>query len=219
LSRISRGIREDLPDSIGWAVKKFCGERVHAYGHGWYDWLCFKPNPLLQFFYVALIFGGYGIYIMEAHPYLPNMFAAGWHKASGAVTIGLCLFSFFTACLAPPGKLNKTNCKDFDNYIYDNLMYEKGKEYVGYGLTKIARSKHDKVTNTIVPRFDHFCGWLNQCVGELNYRYFLRFLLIHACMLTYADFLLGSMLASEIFRQRLFDQTFVNAATGAKVLL
>jgi hypothetical protein len=69
-----------------------------------------------------------------------------------------------------------------------------------------------------VPRFDHFCGWINQCVGELNYLPLLPALpvFINAFMLTYADFLLGSMLASEVFRQRLFEQTFLNASAGAK---
>ena len=58
---------------------------------------------------------------------------------------------------------------------------------------------------------------MNQSIGELNYRYFLRFLVMHGIMLVYADYLLFSMIASEVVSLKLFEQTFVNAATGEKV--
>jgi len=36
-------------------------------------------------------------------------------------------------------------------------------------IVKPVRGKHDKVTNVCVAKFDHFCPWMNSCVGELNY--------------------------------------------------
>ena len=32
-----------------------------------------------------------------------------------------------------------------------------------------------------VLRMDHYCIWMDQCIGRLNHHYFLRFLLLYAC--------------------------------------
>jgi ankyrin repeat protein len=36
-------------------------------------------------------------------------------------------------------------------------------------IVKPVRGKHDKISDCCVAKFDHFCPWMNSCVGELNY--------------------------------------------------
>lgn len=43
---------------------------------------------------------------------------------------------------------------------------------------RLARSKHCSLCRGCIARFDHHCAWLNQCVGEENYRYFIGFLAV-----------------------------------------
>jgi hypothetical protein len=49
-----------------------------------------------------------------------------------------------------------------------------------------------------VARFDHFCGWLNNAVGEQNYKWFLLFLAVHCFMLSYATYILGAILGHQV---------------------
>lgn len=49
-----------------------------------------------------------------------------------------------------------------------------------------------------VPFFDHHCIWLNQCVGERNYRYFLTFLFVNSVFLFYASRVIFLVIVSEV---------------------
>ncbi len=37
------------------------------------------PFPL-QIMYIVLVFGGYGLFVMDAYPRIPNMYMASYHK-------------------------------------------------------------------------------------------------------------------------------------------
>ena len=39
-------------------------------------------------------------------------------------------------------------------------------------IVKPVRAKHDRISDVCVAKFDHFCPWMNACIGELNYRDF-----------------------------------------------
>lgn len=55
---------------------------------------------------------------------------------------------------------------------------------------------------------------LNQCVGELNHKYFLLFLIINSAFFIYATIVISLVLVSEVYEKDLMNATFYNHITG-----
>ena len=188
-----------------------------------FNYVAFKPNPLLQTVYASLVFGGYGVVLWEAYPQIPNAYMAGYHRYIGVVVVGVTLWAWYKACSVSPGYITHANYKTFDNYPVDNMMYFPDQYYtyknaegveVKPKVPKLPRSKHCSVTDQVIARFDHFCPWLNNAVGERNYKYFLLYLFMTSFMLTYGAAASGSVVMTLITSQKLFAARNVNKVTG-----
>lgn len=131
----------------------------------------------LQILYLALVLSSFTAVILKAYPQFPNRYFAEYHQITGTLMMILCLFVFYKAATVDAGHITKDNLADFDNYAYDDVLYNDI-ECSTCKIPKLARSKHCRVMDMCVSRFDHYCIWLNRAIGERNYRWFLSYLIV-----------------------------------------
>ncbi|NP_001290621.1 probable palmitoyltransferase ZDHHC4 [Esox lucius] len=118
---------------------------------------------------------------------------------------------FFYLCInRDPGTVTKKrHAGQVQLYPYDKRLFHPGLCCPTCQLVKPARSKHCRVCNRCVQRFDRHCVWVNNCVGAQNTRYFLLYLLSVCAMAGDIALLTGDMLhavvRSGLLRARYVD--------------
>lgn len=148
--------------------------------------------------YLTVIFGSWTVIFTRLYPLASiNESFPKHHLTFGYVLFLLCVASWRFAGGTSPGIITLESMHRFDNYPYDELLYETGKVCPTLHLRKLARSKYDRYSCTQVPRFDHYCGWIYQTVGEENYRFFVVFLVVHTFMCMYGTVMTFQLLWSE----------------------
>ncbi len=182
-----------------------------------YDYVVNQPNPIMQGVYLAIVTTAYIVMIAVGYPMIEDSPLSNLHKISGYITYAACYFTFYLACSVRAGFIkDDADVERQMNYLYDQVLYSE-KKCPTTGLKKPPRSKYCRTYKVNVARFDHFCIWLNQPVGELNYRYFLLFLIVHFLMLWYGFAVTAYLLFDICNRTGLWDATFYNVATGQHV--
>ena len=166
-----------------------CGKRCAKFAHKMEDVCCWRPNPLLQLFYLGLMAGGFLLYAVHSLPLIgpPNTRLSIWHRYSAYLTMVGGVLIFVAASFADPGVVTAGNLHRFSRVPFDNVLYEP-RMCRTCMIPRPARSKHCVICNRCVARFDHHCPWLNSCVGERNYRWFLLFLGYHSYLCFYATY-------------------------------
>ena len=99
-------------------------------------------------------------------------------------------------------------------YRYDCMLFWPNKVCPTANVCKIARSKYCATTKCNIARFDHFCPWVNNAIGEENYRVFLLFLSCHAVLLCYGAICISLILYDLILIEDLFNVKFYDPRTG-----
>lgn len=89
-------------------------------------------------------------------------------------------------------------------------MFDADKECATCHFKKAARSKHCRVCNKCVSRFDHHCIWIKGCVGEKNYKWFLSFIASHSVLCLWGTYVGLMAFWGIIEENKLFEATFRN---------
>lgn len=191
---VAGGACESLQRLVGYCF----GERGKQACDATEHYCCEKPNPGLQLFYLSIIGGCYFTLTYTSLQYIPGVYISAFHRYTGpaAASFGLCLF--LLTSFTDPGKIDVNTVKSqLETYPFDNVLYMK-KSCPTCGIPRPARSKHCRICNKCIARFDHHCAWMNNCIGERNLRYFLAFLGWHVLLCWYGVYVLFTILAGQI---------------------
>lgn len=191
------------------------GKEITRGAYRLYRYVFWERNPLLTILFVVLLVGAYFLGVKEIFPHVPSSYLPWWHKVSFSFVFFGTMTSFYLACTTPPGYITNANIRKYSKYPYDMMMYVP-KTCRTTGILKPARSKYCSIMKQNVARFDHYCAWLAQPVGEDNYRTFLLFLFTTASMLAYATVAILLIVWSIVEENDLFNATFINRSTGQR---
>eukprot|EP01041_Mallomonas_annulata_P011599 gene11599-24284_t len=212
--KLSRFLMVNVPKLISDLLINVCGKNTHDSVYSTYDYVVNQRNPILQIAYLVLINGAYVTWLIVGQPLLPKLYVSNVHSYIALIGMFICLSSFYIACTMKPGQITQRTIQCFNYREYDDILYRKDTICRTCETLKLPRSKHCALCNICVPTFDHHCIWLNQCVGEHNYKYFLYFLVVHACFFMYASLVIVLVLLSDVYEHDLFNVTFLNRITG-----
>ncbi|XP_076996674.1 palmitoyltransferase ZDHHC4 isoform X1 [Tamandua tetradactyla] len=123
--------------------------------------------------------------------------------------VNLCFFAL--SCITNPGTITKTNeLLLLQVYEFDEVMFLKNTRCPTCDLRKPARSKHCRVCNWCVHRFDHHCVWVNNCIGAWNARYFLIYLLTLTASAASVASVSATFLVQLVFLSDLHLETYID---------
>ena len=180
-----------------------------------YDYLVNKPNPVVQIFYLLLVLILFLLYYFYGiKKYFPHKIISYNLIYILYTILFLAVYNFYLCSISDPGIIRKKNISFLkQKYPYDFLFNSDKPQGKKCNFQKINRSKHCRICDTCIEKFDHHCIWINNCVGAKNFKYFLYFIFIHWVLVTYASILAISVIYYEIKEKELFNQIYYDLQT------
>lgn len=209
-STVANILTVKLPGYIGSGLRRFFGPKVMAS-------LETATEFGLVLAYLVIVLGCWSIMFTFGYDLVTSSsHVSNVHKYCGYVVFVACISSWRYASRTSPGIITARTLAKFDNYPYDDLLFHD-KICPTVKIRKLARSKYDRFSGKHIPRFDHFCGWINNAVGEENYRWFLLFLAVHVGMCFYGSIVTYWLFMGEVADGDLLNATFFVVETGEEV--
>ena len=201
-------VSDGLCVGFSWALRKVLGNTLGSRVENTVnEWLCDRPNPAMQLTYVTLVMGGYWTFCVHAYDLL-GLYMSTVHRHALPVIMIVSIASWLATCWSDPGIVTPQNLEaHLRAYPFDHVLYTP-KECPTMGIMCPARSKFCRVTRRRISKFDHFCGWMNNAIGENNLRYFVTFLAVHVVMTSYGAWLCLGIVKGEITRRGLWTVAF-----------
>jgi palmitoyltransferase ZDHHC4 len=150
-------------------------------GQEYYQAVEYVLDRALMHFYCMIVYGGWLVVFVYIYPWVGRQdYLPHYHRSIGVIWCVACFVSWRLAHTVPPGIITSETLLWYDHYPYDDLLFPAGQICHTRHIPKLARSKFDRYRyHENVARFDHFCGWVHNTIGEENYRWFLLFLVVH----------------------------------------
>jgi palmitoyltransferase ZDHHC4 len=179
----------------------------------------FFLDRALMLVYCAIVLGAWSIVFYYIYPWIQQQdYVSRYHQYVGYVLFVACLGSWRLASRTSPGLITKATLTQYNHYPYDHIMYEPGLVCRTRRIPRLARSKFDRhFYHENVARFDHYCGWVYNTIGQENYRFFLLFLAVHVLMCIYGSYVIGLLFCGEILQHNLLHITFFDRYTGQEI--
>eukprot|EP01064_Diplonema_japonicum_P003481 TRINITY_DN12235_c0_g1_i1.p1 TRINITY_DN12235_c0_g1~~TRINITY_DN12235_c0_g1_i1.p1 ORF type:complete len:410 (+),score=74.05 TRINITY_DN12235_c0_g1_i1:68-1231(+) len=165
-------------------------------------------HPLMQWAYLLMISVAVVFYFWGVFPLYMKSLVSEIHYITAPGSVFLAGYCFVKACYSDPGTVTREN-HTIQAYPYDEKLFCSNQNCVTCLTVKPARSKHCSLCNRCVLKFDHHCGWLNNDVGEKNYKWFLAFLISHVVLCSYGTYTCWHLLTYITVKAKLLTATFV----------
>uniref|UniRef100_UPI00398E5783 palmitoyltransferase ZDHHC4 isoform X1 n=1 Tax=Pristiophorus japonicus TaxID=55135 RepID=UPI00398E5783 len=174
--------------------------------------LIHQRNSFFLVLHLVLEVAVYGEYSWEVFPYCLELgFGHSILLLPYIMLLGKMYF-FYLCCTRDPGTISPSNHKQLLRvFTYDGILYRHARVCPTCELVKLARSKHCRVCNHCVHRFDHHCVWVNNCIGASNIRYFLLYLVTLSGMAAVVGTVTVRFLVQVALMSNLPQAMYVNA--------
>ncbi|CAH1274138.1 ECI1 [Branchiostoma lanceolatum] len=178
-----------------------------------WQYAAYTRNPLFQCLYAILVIAGFSTFQLDVLHYAALYEAPALPLYQKLPLYILCVNAvlFCTLSMGDPGVITKGNVdKHFKLYEFDGRLYRQDEQCRTCQFEKPARSKHCAFCNHCVYRFDHHCLWVNCCIGGLNHRLFLGFLVSLCCLCGYISFATCQVALQIVEANRLWSAHYVD---------